>query len=66
MKNGYRVQIAIVGVRENASFLTKAESWAARRETEIRNMKNAHPRNRYTLIDAFKSYVDSISKLIEH
>lgn len=62
-KNGYRVQIAIRGVRENSSFHTKreAESWAARRETEIRDAKNLHPGSKHTLIDALRRYAEEVS-----
>ena len=62
-KNGYRVQIAIRGVRENSSFHTKreAESWAARRETEIRDSKNLSPGSKHTLVDAFRRYAEEVS-----
>jgi hypothetical protein len=62
-KNGYRVQIAIRGIRENSSFHTKreAESWAARRETEIRDSQNLPPGSKHTLLDAFKRYADEVS-----
>lgn len=60
---GYRAQIAIKGVRESATFPTKreAESWAARRETEIRSDKIKAPGDKHTLLDALRLYAEEVS-----
>ena len=59
----WKVQIAIRGLRENKSFKTKreAESWASRRETEIRDAKSLHPGERHTLLDALRKYAEEVS-----
>ncbi len=61
--SGYRVQISILAKRESATFKTKreAESWAARRETEIRQGVNTHPGNTKTLRDVFRRYSENES-----
>ena len=60
---GYRVQISILGIRESATFINKreAESWAARRETEIRENANRKPGSNFTLQDALRRYADNES-----
>lgn len=60
---GYRVQIAIKGVRESASFRTKreAEAWAGARETEIREQAKLKPKDRHTLLDAMRKYGEEVS-----
>jgi hypothetical protein len=54
-KTGWRVQIAIQGVRESRIFSTKGEaaSWAAQRETEIRSEKTTGVQRGRTVSDAF-------------
>lgn len=60
---GYRAQITILGHRESGVFKTKreAESWAARRETEIRSAKNAITGSKFTLLEALRRYADNES-----
>jgi hypothetical protein len=61
---GWRVQIAIQGVRESKSpFSTKAEAaaWAARRETEIRQGAAAGIQMHRTVDEAFRRYQKEVS-----
>lgn len=62
-KTGWRVQVAIQGVRESRTFSTKAEatSWAAQRETEIRTEKATGVQRGRTVDDAFRRYEKEIS-----
>lgn len=62
-KSGWRVQVAIQGVRESRTFSTKAEatSWAARRETEIRTEKATGVQRGRTVEDAFRRYEKEVS-----
>ncbi|MDK6075570.1 tyrosine-type recombinase/integrase [Massilia varians] len=61
--NGWRVQVAIQGVRESKVFSTKAEAvaWATRRETEIRAGKAAGVQTGRTVGDAFDRYEKEVS-----
>lgn len=65
LKSGtkWRVQIAVSGTRESASFSTKAEAvaWAAERETEIRRGAAAGG-SKKTLLDAFARYEKEVSE----
>jgi integrase len=59
--SGYRAQITILGVRESGTFKTKreAESWAARRETEIRDAEKTPVGSKHTLRDALRKYAEN-------
>lgn len=61
--NAWRVQIAIKGVRESASFSTKAEAvaWAAERETQIRRDISEGINTKKTVGDAFDRYGREVS-----
>ncbi len=58
--DSWRAEICISGVRDNATFDSKAEAqyWAAKRETEIREGKNLNPRElqKYTLGKVLEIY----------
>lgn len=60
---GWRVQVAIGGVRESKTFSTKAEaaSWAAARETEIRLEATTGVQRGRTVDDAFRRYEKEVS-----
>jgi integrase len=60
---GWRVQIAIQGVRESRTLSTKAEAaaWAAQRETEIRTEKSTGVQRGRTVDDAFRRYEKEVS-----
>lgn len=62
-KNGWRVQVAIQGVRESRTFSTKTEAttWAAQRETEIRTEKATGVQRGRTIDDAFRRYEKEVS-----
>lgn len=59
---GYRVQVAIKGVRESATFATRreAQQWGSRREIELR-AQAAGASSSKTLADAFKRYAEEVS-----
>lgn len=61
-KNSWRVQIYVKGIRESATFDTKAEAraWASERETELRNgMRGVLPD--YTLKQAIERYISDVA-----
>ena len=62
-KTGWRVQVAVQGIRESRTFSTKAEatSWAAQRETEIRTEKATGVQRGRTVDDAFRRYEKEVS-----
>jgi integrase len=62
-KTGWRVQVAVQGIRESRTFSTKAEanSWAAQRETEIRTEKTTGVQRGRTVDDAFRRYEKEVS-----
>lgn len=62
-KTGWRVQVAVQGVRESRTFTTKAEAttWAAQRETEIRTEKATGVQRGRTVDDAFRRYEKEVS-----
>lgn len=62
-KTGWRVQIAVQGVRESRTLSTKAEAtaWAAQRETEIRTEKSTGVQRGRTVDDAFRRYEKEVS-----
>lgn len=61
--SGWRAQVAILGVRESKTFSTKAEavSWAAKRETEIREGAATGIQRGKTVDDAFRRYEKEVS-----
>lgn len=60
---GWRVQIAIKGIRDSATFSTKAEAqaWASERETEIRKTVQTGITTDKTVQDAFDRYETEVS-----
>lgn len=62
-KTGWRVQIAIQGVRESRTLPTKGEAvaWAAQRETEIRQDKATGVQRGRTVDEAFRRYEKEVS-----
>src|SRR5689334_22775714 len=62
-KTGWRVQVAVQGVRESRTFSTKGEAttWAAQRETEIRTEKATGVQRGRTVDDAFRRYEKEVS-----
>jgi integrase len=60
---GWRVQVAIKGTRESATFSTKAEAqaWAAQRETELRKAVTTGIVSGKTCQDAFDRYAKEVS-----
>jgi integrase len=62
-KKGYRAQISILGTRDSSVFPTKreAESWAARRETEIRADAKTPAGSKHTLLNALHRYAENES-----
>jgi len=59
----HEVQVAIKGVRESRSFVTKAEAraWAAMRETELRTQARTGIAMDKTCADAFIRYQEEVS-----
>jgi len=60
--NGWRAYVCYKGKRPTATFRTRreAEAWAARKETELRNIQQTAPGLRYTLAEVLKKYQDEI------
>lgn len=60
---GYRAQVYVKGTRDSQTFRTKreAESWAASRETELRNGEKLPTKEKYSLTDALERYSKEIS-----
>jgi len=60
---GWRIQIAVQGVRESRTVATKAEAsaWAAARETEIRTEKATGVQRGRTVQAAFERYEKEVS-----
>lgn len=63
VKNGWRAQVAVQGVRESRHLSTKAEAvaWATARETEIRAGKTAGIQAGKTVGQAFDRYEKEVS-----
>jgi integrase len=63
VKTGWRVQVAIEGVRESRTYATKGEAaaWASQRETEIRTEKTTGIQRGRTVEDAFRRYEKEVS-----
>jgi integrase len=62
-KDGYRVQLYVLGERDSQIFRTlrEANAWAAMRETEIRANAKKSPKEKYTLRDLLEKYRDEVS-----
>lgn len=62
-KDGYRAQIAILGVRKTKTFRTRREAaaWAAVNESEIRADHGKAPADKHTLRDALRKYAAEVS-----
>jgi integrase len=62
-KTGYRAQVYVLGVRESRVFRTRREavSWAAARETEIRDDAAKRPGDKYTLGQAMARYAEEVT-----
>lgn len=60
---GYRAFVHVRGVRDSATFRTRREavSWAAARETELRNTSAKLPAALHTLRNAMDRYADEVS-----
>lgn len=60
---GWRAQISVLGVRESKTFSTKGEaiSWAARRETEIREGAATGIQKNRTMDEACRRYLKEVS-----
>lgn len=60
-KDGYRAQVKIAGVRDSHIFRTRREAvtWAAIRETELRDARPAG--ERHTLTQALARYSEEVS-----
>lgn len=60
---GYRVQIKILGERDSQIFPTQREAkeWAARRESEIRDIATKPLGEQHTLRDALRKYSEEVS-----
>lgn len=52
----WRAQLFHLGKRESATFPTKAQGWASRCETELREQKDGGIISGKTLADAFREY----------
>jgi integrase len=63
LATGWRVQVAIKGVRESKVFATKAEAaaWASKRETEIREGAATGIQRHRTVDEAFRRYEKEVS-----
>ena len=59
---GWRVEIKVLGVRESATFPTKAEAtaWAAQKETELRSLKGGVSLT-HNVADVFDRYAKEVS-----
>lgn len=62
-KTGWRVQVAVLGIRESRTFSTKGEAtaWAAQRETDIRTETATGVQRGRTVDDAFRRYEKEVS-----
>lgn len=62
-KDGYRAQVAILGIRDSKVFRTKREAiaWASAREAEIRAESDKLPGDKFTLRDALRKYGETVS-----
>ena len=62
-KDGYRVQICVLNVRDSKVFRTKREAsaWASIRESEIRSEKSKPVGDLFTLLDALRKYGKEVS-----
>lgn len=62
-KDGYRAQVAVLGVRDSKTFRTKreADAWGYAREAEIHKDKNTAPGVKFTLGQAMSKYGEEVS-----
>jgi len=62
-KGGYRAQIKIGALRDSGTFRTQreAKAWAAARESELREQRDADPGELHTVSDMFHAYVEKVS-----
>jgi hypothetical protein len=62
--SGWRAELYVKGIRDSASFTTKAQAqaWAAKRETELREQKGPGIVAGKTLLNAFNRYELEVSK----
>jgi integrase len=62
-KDRWRVQVAILGVRESKTFRThrEAKAWGAARESEIREQAGKSPGERFTVRDMLERYERDIT-----
>lgn len=62
-KGTWRAQVYVKGVRDSATFDTKAaaQAWALKRETELRSITGGAGSKTHTVGDALKDYRDKIS-----
>lgn len=62
VKNGFRVEVFIGGIRASKVFRTKREavSWGATKEVELRQAKTAPADTRYSLGDAIDRYLAEV------
>jgi hypothetical protein len=60
----YRANVFVAGKRKSRVFRTKrkADAWAARTETVLREERKSLPGERFTLADALRKYRDEISE----
>jgi hypothetical protein len=63
-EKGWRAEIYVNGERDSGTFATKAQTqtWAAPRETELRQQKLTGVINGKTVRDAFDRYKKEVSK----
>jgi hypothetical protein len=62
IEKGWRTEIYVNGERDSVTFATKAQTWAAPRETELRQQKLTGVINGKTVRDAFDRYEKEVSK----
>lgn len=62
-KDGYRVQVYVLGTRDSKKFRTlrEANAWASMRETELRADAKKSPKEKHTLRELFEKYRDEVS-----
>jgi integrase len=62
-KDGYRVQVCVLGERDSQVFRTlrEANAWASMRETEIRAEAKKSPKDKHTLRELLEKYRDEVS-----
>lgn len=63
VKNGFRVQVYVKGVRDSATKRTKREAvlWGAAREHELETESQKRPDERYTFRNLLERYSEEVS-----